>query len=74
MDKLKLSIDNTLDSDKNKNLNTLISKINSAFSDVIPGDRAKEFQIIVDEDEKSKVKIRRDCFVNNTNMTLVFSE
>ena len=74
LDKLKLSIDNTLDIDKNKNLNTLISKINSAFSDVIPGDRAKEFQIIVDEDEKSKVKIRRDCFVNNTNMTLVFSE
>ena len=68
--KIEESLNNTLSSDKLDNLNIIISKINSAISDVIPGDRAKEFQIIKDGDDKSKIKFNRANFINVTKLVL----
>ena len=68
--KVEESLNKTLSSDKLDNLNIVISKINSAISDVIPGDRAKEFQIIKDGDDKSKIKFNRANFINVTKLVL----
>jgi hypothetical protein len=68
--KIDESLNKTLSSDKLDNLNIVISKINSAISDVIPGDRAKEFQIIKDGDDKSKIKFNRVNFINDTKLVL----
>lgn len=68
--KIEESLNKTFSSDKLDNLNTVISKINSAISDVIPGDRAKEFQIIKDGDDKSKIKLNRANFINVTKLVL----
>jgi len=68
--KVEESLDKTLSSDKLDNLNIVISKINSAISDVIPGDRAKEFQIIKDGDDKSKITLNRANFINDTKLVL----
>jgi hypothetical protein len=68
--KVEESLNKTLSSDKLDNLNIVISKINSAISDVIPGDRAKEFQIIKDGDDKSKIKFNRANFINDTKLIL----
>lgn len=68
--KVEESLNKTLSSDKLDNLNIVISKINSAISDVIPGDRAKEFQIIKDGDDKSKIKFNRANFINDTKLVL----
>ena len=68
--KVEESLNKTLSSDKLDNLNIIISKINSAISDVIPGDRAKEFQIIKDGDDKSKITFNRTNFINVTKLVL----
>jgi hypothetical protein len=68
--KVEESLNKTLSSDKLDNLNIVISKINSAISDVIPGDRAKEFQIIKDGDDKSKITFNRTNFINVTKLVL----
>ena len=68
--KIEESINKTVSSDKLDNLNIVISKINSAISDVIPGERAKEFQIVKDGDDKSKIKFYRANFINDTHLVL----